>query len=115
MLLGSDSNARLPQAAAVVLLDLNLPKVNGLEVLRRLRSDERTRLQPVVILTSSREEHDLIEGYRLGANSCVRKPVNFAELLDAARQLGLYWLMLNEAPPGQSGSGGWSSPMSGWS
>jgi two-component system response regulator len=84
---------------AVILLDLNLPLLSGLEVLRRLRADERTHLLPVVILTSSKEEQDLIEGYRLGANSYVRKPVDFAEFLEATRQLGLYWLMLNEAPP----------------
>lgn len=86
----------LPQ---VVLLDLKLPKVDGLEVLRRVRADERTRLLPVVILTSSREEQDLVNGYRLGCNSYVRKPVNFDEFVEAARQLGLYWLVLNEAPP----------------
>jgi two-component system response regulator len=68
-------------------------------VLRRIRADERTRLLPVVILTSSKEEQDMIEGYRLGANSYVRKPVDFAHFIDATRQLGLYWLMLNEAPP----------------
>ena len=84
---------------AVILLDLNLPLLSGLEVLRRLRADARTRLLPVVILTSSKEEQDLMEGYRLGANSYVRKPVDFAEFLEATRQLGLYWLMLNESPP----------------
>jgi len=87
----------LPQ---VVLLDLKLPKVDGLEVLRRIREAEHTRLLPVVILTSSKEEQDLINGYRLGCNSYVRKPVNFDEFVEAARQLGLYWLVLNEAPPG---------------
>ena len=85
-------------APAVVLLDLKLPKVDGLEVLRRLRSDERTRFQPVVILTSSKQDQDVAEGYRLGCNSYVRKPVNFDEFIEAARQLGLYWLLLNEGP-----------------
>jgi two-component system response regulator len=92
---GRDVTA-LPQ---VVLLDLKLPKVDGLEVLRRVRADERTRILPVVILTSSKEEQDVASGYRLGANSYVRKPVNFDEFLEAARQLGLYWLLLNEPPP----------------
>ncbi|MCW5747029.1 MAG: response regulator [Alphaproteobacteria bacterium] len=86
----------LPQ---VVLLDLKLPRVDGLEVLRRVRANERTRLLPIVILTSSKEERDLIEGYRLGCNSYVRKPVDFDEFIEAARQLGLYWLLINEAPP----------------
>jgi two-component system response regulator len=89
--------AVLPQ---VVLLDLKLPKVDGLEVLRALRADERTRTLPVVILTSSREEQDVIRGYRLGANSYVRKPVDFQQFVEAVRQLGLYWLVLNEPPPG---------------
>lgn len=86
----------LPQ---LVLLDLKLPRVDGLEVLRRMRADDRTRLLPVVVLTSSREERDLVESYRLGANSYVRKPVDFDEFVEAARQLGLYWLLLNEPPP----------------
>ncbi len=81
----------------VILLDLKLPRLDGLEVLRQLRADERTRLVPVVILTSSREEQDLIQGYRLGANSYVRKPVDFTQFMEAVRQLGLYWLVLNEA------------------
>ena len=83
----------------VTLLDLKLPKVDGLEVLRRLRTDNRTRLLPVVILTSSNEERDLIEGYKNGANSYVRKPVDFNEFLEAVRELGLYWLVLNQMPP----------------
>lgn len=84
---------------AVVLLDLKLPKLDGLEVLRRIRADERTQFQPVVILTSSNEDEDRIKGYSLHANSYVRKPVDFDEFLRAAGQLGLYWLLLNQAPP----------------
>lgn len=83
----------------VVLLDLKLPKIDGLEVLGRMRSDERTRRVPVVVLTSSGEESDLIRSYNLGANSFVRKPVNFVQFIEAAKQLGLYWLVLNEAAP----------------
>ncbi len=84
---------------AVVLLDLKLPKIDGLEVLQRMRGDERTKLVPVVILTSSREEQDIINSYRFGANSYVRKPVDFNQFIEAARQLGLYWLVINEPPP----------------
>jgi two-component system response regulator len=83
----------------VVLLDLKLPKVDGLEVLRRLRADERTRWLPIVVLTSSNEEQDIVRSYDLGANSFVRKPVDFAQFITAAQQLGLYWLVLNEPPP----------------
>lgn len=83
---------------AVVLLDLKLPKMDGLEVLKRIRADERTKLLPVVILTSSKEEQDIIDGYRFGCNSYVRKPVDFDQFLEAARQLGLYWLLINEPP-----------------
>jgi len=83
----------------VILLDLKLPKIDGLEVLRRLRSDARTRLLPVVILTSSNQEQDRIAGYGFGANSYVRKPVDFAQFIEAVRQLGLYWLILNEPVP----------------
>lgn len=83
----------------VVLLDLNLPKIGGLDVLKRLRADPRTKRQPVIILTSSKEEQDIIRGYDLGANSYIRKPVDFAQFLTAVGQLGLYWLLLNEAPP----------------
>lgn len=84
---------------AVVLLDLKLPKIDGLEVLRRIRADERTQFQPVVILTSSNEDEDRLHGYSLHANSYVRKPVDFDEFLRAAGQLGLYWLLLNQPPP----------------
>jgi len=92
---GRDANLT-PQ---VVLLDLKLPKVEGLEVLRRLRANESTKLLPVVILTSSNEEQDRINGYDSGANSYVRKPVDFNQFIEAVRQLGLYWLILNEQPP----------------
>jgi len=84
---------------AIVLLDLKLPKVDGMEVLRCVRAESRTCLLPVVILTTSKEEQDLIHGYQLGANSYVRKPVDFAQFTEAVRQLGLYWLVLNESPP----------------
>lgn len=91
---GRDAND-LPQ---VVLLDLKLPRMDGLEVLQCIRAAERTKLLPVVILTSSTEEQDVLKGYTLGANSYVRKPVDFAQFVEAARQLGLYWLLLNESP-----------------
>jgi CheY-like chemotaxis protein len=99
-LLPAGGNAAQP-LPELVLLDLKLPKLDGLEVLRRLRDHERTRQLPVVILTSSAEERDILEGYRLGTNSYVRKPVDFAEFTEAVRYLGLYWLILNTAPPAQ--------------
>ncbi len=87
-------------APALVLLDINLPKINGLEVLRRLRQDERTRYLPVVVLTTSNEERDIVETYDLGANSFVRKPVAFGDFLEAVRVLGMYWLLVNQAAKG---------------
>jgi two-component system response regulator len=92
---GRDTSS-MPQ---LVLLDLKLPRVDGLEVLKRLRSDERTRLLPVVILTSSKERRDMLEGYGRGANSYIRKPVNFEQFMNVIEQLKRYWLVLNEAPP----------------
>lgn len=92
---GRDVNQR----PAVILLDLKLPKIDGLEVLRRVRADERTQTVPVVILTSSDEERDMANGYKNGANSYIRKPVDFSQFAEAVKQLGLYWLVLNEPPP----------------
>ena len=89
-------NLHLP---TLVILDLKLPKLDGLSVLKAIRADERTQLLPVVILTSSKEEQDLISGYSLGANSYVRKPVDFAEFVEAVKVLGIYWLMMNQGPP----------------
>jgi two-component system, response regulator len=88
---------------AVILLDLNLPKVNGLEILKRIRSDKRTQLLPVVILSSSQEEEDILASYHLGANSYVQKPMNFDQFTEAARQMGTYWLLLNETPVKKGG------------
>jgi two-component system response regulator len=96
---GSYAGRDLTVMPQVTLLDLKLPKVDGLEVLRRLRANELTRLLPVVILTSSNEEQDRVNGYGLGANSYVRKPIDFGQFINAVRQLGLYWLILNEPAP----------------
>jgi two-component system response regulator len=100
---GSHAGRDPADVPIVMLLDLKLPKVDGLEVLERVRADERTRLLPVVILTSSREEQDLAAGYRLGANSYVVKPVDFGSFAEAVRQLGLYWVLLNKRLPGRAG------------
>lgn len=97
---GRDTS-ELPQ---IVLLDLKLPRIDGLEVLKRIRADERTRLQPVVILTTSNEERDILASYQLGANSYIRKPVDFEQFMEAVRHLGLYWLVLNIAPPAPKSS-----------
>jgi CheY-like chemotaxis protein len=96
---GAYAGRDLKVMPTIILLDLKLPKIDGLEVLRRIRADERTKLLSVVILTSSKEEQDLINGYSLGANSYIRKPVDFAQFTEAIRELGLYWLVLNEPPP----------------
>ena len=98
-LFGDASREPPEDLPAVILLDLKLPRINGMEVLQRIRADERTKLLPVVILTSSDEERDVIDGYSLGANSYVRKPVDFVEFTEATKQLGLYWLLMNRAPP----------------
>ena len=98
MLFG-DGPEKLPAMPQVILLDLKLPKVEGLEVLRRIREDARTRMLPVVVLTSSDEESDIVRSYKLGVNSYIRKPVNFRDFAEATSQLGLYWLVLNECPP----------------
>ena len=95
---GKYEGRNIYEAPQVILLDLNLPKIGGLEVLKRIRNHEATRLFPVVVLTSSKDEPDLIESYKLGANSYIRKPVDFNQFSDAIRQLGLYWLVLNEVP-----------------
>ena len=96
---GTHAGREASKIPTLVLLDLKLPRLDGFEVLKRIRADERTRLLPVVILTSSREEQDLVAGYANGANSYIRKPVDFDQFIEAIRQLGLYWLVLNEPPP----------------
>jgi CheY-like chemotaxis protein len=100
---GAHAGRDLRQQPQVILLDLKLPKVDGLEVLRRVRNDPRTRLLPVVILTSSNEEKDRANSYALGANSYIRKSVDFDRFAESVRQLGLYWLLLNEPPPAITG------------
>jgi CheY-like chemotaxis protein len=95
---GAHASRRIEDAPRVILLDLKLPKVDGLEVLQRIRSDPRTKTIPVVVLTSSKEQKDVVESYRLGVNSFVVKPVSFDEFAAAVQQLGLYWLLLNEPP-----------------
>jgi two-component system response regulator len=101
---GSYAGRDSTSGPTVVLLDLSLPKIDGFGVLKRLRADERTRLLPVVILTSSREEEDVVRGYSFGANAYVRKPLNFAEFAEAAKALGMFWLLLNELVPSRRGS-----------
>jgi len=96
---GAHAGRDITDLPEIVLLDLKLPKLDGFEVLRRIRAHEVTKALPVVILTSSKEERDIAQGYRDGCNSYVRKPVTFDEFVDAARQLGMYWLLLNEGPP----------------
>jgi CheY-like chemotaxis protein len=96
---GSYEHRDIEQTPKVVLLDLKLPKVDGLEVLRQIKLDERTRVIPVVVLTSSREERDIVESYELGVNSYIVKPVDFDKFLDCVGELGLYWLLLNQPPP----------------
>jgi two-component system response regulator len=96
---GAYTGRDVSDSPQVILLDLKLPKVDGLEVLRQLRADERTRLFPVVILTTSNEDRDILSSYEIGANSYIRKPVDFEQFMEAVRQLGLYWLVLNMAPP----------------
>ena len=96
---GAYAGREVPELPALVLLDLKLPRVDGLEVLRQIRADERTRRLPVVILTTSKEEQDVAQSYDLGANSYIRKPVDFTQFAQAVENLGLYWLVLNESAP----------------
>ena len=96
---GAYKDRHIEDSPNVVLLDLKLPKVDGLEVLRRMKGDPRTRMIPVVVLTSSREDRDITESYQLGVNSYIVKPVNFEQFTEAVRQLGLYWLLMNQPPP----------------
>jgi|SRR5262245_3543369 CheY-like chemotaxis protein len=96
---GAHSARDVSEMPTVILLDLKLPKIDGLEVLRRLRANDRTRLLPVVVLTTSQEDEDLITSYSLGANSYVHKPVDMNQFITAVRQLGLFWMIVNDAPP----------------
>jgi len=96
---GAEAGTPASPSPAIVLLDIKLPKVDGLEVLRRIRADPRTRLLPVVILTGSAEEQDVLRGYGYGANSYIRKPVDFVQFAEVVKHLGMYWLLLNELPP----------------
>jgi len=100
---GSYAHRDIRHQPRIILLDLKLPKVDGLEVLRQVKSDERTRTIPVVVLTSSREEQDVVESYKLGVNSYIVKPVDFDKFLDSVGELGLYWMLLNEPPPSGQG------------
>ena len=97
-LLFGDSTQAVPAAPRVVLLDLKLPKIDGLEVLKKIKSDARTKIIPVVVLTSSREQNDIVESYRLGVNSYIVKPVDFERFADAVQKAGMYWLLLNQPP-----------------
>jgi two-component system response regulator len=101
---GAYAGRDLSEQPAVVFLDLKLPKIDGLDVLRRMRADLRAKLLPVVVLTSSREEQDIVASYDLDANSYIRKPVDFDQFIEAVHQLGLYWLLLNETPPNGKGT-----------
>jgi two-component system, response regulator len=99
---GQRAGRELAKMPAVVLLDLKLPKLNGIDVLQRIRADPRTRLIPVVILTSSSEDEDMLRSYQSGANSYVRKPIEFSAFAHAVTQLGMYWMLINQAPPGRT-------------